>query len=497
MSRFLRVNLHKLKLYSLRLQFRTYQQSVRHFQVMFRIDVIQGSIALAYLYPTSLHLATFETASSRIRQHPSVPASTATHMLLLLNELSWLVVCTQLIDLVSSFSLDLNSGLQKASALSNLLSSSPMTSRSKSSPQVHQIKAIFEGYRNALSRPSDQNRRGNSYRSKSSTDISDQSNEQPDPGLFAREPTNDLSNTIESIIDTQIPISSTIRPALSQKPSWVGPPQVNRLLYDPRMTRKMSIEYSAVNLQPPVFVTTSLSSPPWEIIEMEAINHPEGQYLFKAEFDAMEGEYQYKFRLGPGDWWVCDESKPMIDDGIGNRNNILYVQGAQPVAESQVTSRVQSSVPRENSDRQSEQSLLSDPVNNSTSLIDLDTIDRNAAQTISHTKPDMFTHNSSRSMDVDIAQDEDDRYHDDQIQDQIAEDAAPLMRHETISPTPADSPMALTSPRSSASERSSSGDPVSPEGDPNDPSLHHFPTHHAGIMRRAQSYSEKSTRRSN
>lgn len=62
---------------------------------------------------------------------------------------------------------------------------------------------------------------------------------------------------------------------------------------------------------------------------MEAINHPEGQYLFKTDFEASPGEHQYKFRLGPGDWWVCDETKPTIDDGAGNRNNLLLVSEAE------------------------------------------------------------------------------------------------------------------------------------------------------------------------
>lgn len=95
------------------------------------------------------------------------------------------------------------------------------------------------------------------------------------------------------------------------------------------MTRTVPIEYTAIDLTPPVYITTSLSSPPWDIIEMEAITHPDGQYLFRTEFEATAGEHQYKFRLGPGDWWVCDESRPTIDDGIGNRNNVVIVPRAE------------------------------------------------------------------------------------------------------------------------------------------------------------------------
>lgn len=58
---------------------------------------------------------------------------------------------------------------------------------------------------------------------------------------------------------------------------------------------------------------------------------PSGEWEFSKTFSAVEGEYQYKFRLGPGDWWVCDESKPTVDDGFGDRNNVLVVKDEVPV----------------------------------------------------------------------------------------------------------------------------------------------------------------------
>lgn len=36
------------------------------------------------------------------------------------------------------------------------------------------------------------------------------------------------------------------------------------------------------------------------------------------------GEYEYKFRLGPGDWWVLDET---TDVGEHERSNLIYVEG--------------------------------------------------------------------------------------------------------------------------------------------------------------------------
>jgi len=35
----------------------------------------------------------------------------------------------------------------------------------------------------------------------------------------------------------------------------------------------------------------------------------DGQYHFSKDFDADEGTHQYKYRLGPGEWWALDESE--------------------------------------------------------------------------------------------------------------------------------------------------------------------------------------------
>jgi hypothetical protein len=96
------------------------------------------------------------------------------------------------------------------------------------------------------------------------------------------------------------------------------------------MPRKVIITYSSPGLQPPVYVTTSLSDPQWDLLEMGCSESPGGEWEFTKTFSAAEGEYQYKFRLGPGDWWVCDESKPTVDDGFGARNNVLVVEDVVP-----------------------------------------------------------------------------------------------------------------------------------------------------------------------
>jgi len=76
------------------------------------------------------------------------------------------------------------------------------------------------------------------------------------------------------------------------------------------MKSHVRLSYSSQGLQPPVFVITSLSEPQWEAVEMQYTKSEDGQYHFWKEFDAEEGEHQYKYRLGPGEWWALDENKP-------------------------------------------------------------------------------------------------------------------------------------------------------------------------------------------
>nr|OQO18145.1 hypothetical protein B0A51_14737 [Rachicladosporium sp. CCFEE 5018] len=117
-----------------------------------------------------------------------------------------------------------------------------------------------------------------------------------------------------------------LRPGLaSAKPSWVGPQTVPRPATPGIMAQKVTINFSSPGLQPPVFITTSLSEPQWDILEMGVSEDREGNSEFTKIFHVQPGEYQYKFRLGPGDWWVCDEEKEVVDDGMGNRNNHITV----------------------------------------------------------------------------------------------------------------------------------------------------------------------------
>src|SRR5271154_4777391 len=68
----------------------------------------------------------------------------------------------------------------------------------------------------------------------------------------------------------------------------------------------VKITYERPGTIPPIFVAGSFTEPPWEAIELDHDNH-HGQFTFSKSFDMRPGKYQYKFRLGHGDWWVCND----------------------------------------------------------------------------------------------------------------------------------------------------------------------------------------------
>lgn len=93
--------------------------------------------------------------------------------------------------------------------------------------------------------------------------------------------------------------------------------------------QRVSIDFASPGLKPPVYIFTSLSDPQWTVLEMFPATQSNGDFTFVRNFNVEEGEYQYKFRLGPGDWWVCDERREVVDDGTGNRNNRIFVKGGK------------------------------------------------------------------------------------------------------------------------------------------------------------------------
>ena len=73
-----------------------------------------------------------------------------------------------------------------------------------------------------------------------------------------------------------------------------------------------TITYVNPGTQPPLYLAGSFSDPQWELQEMDFTQKDDGDYQFYKEIVAESGrEYQYKFRIGPGDWWVLDESAPV------------------------------------------------------------------------------------------------------------------------------------------------------------------------------------------
>lgn len=73
----------------------------------------------------------------------------------------------------------------------------------------------------------------------------------------------------------------------------------------------VTVRYSKPGTQPPVFLAGSFSSPEWQAEEMEHSPTGEHDYVYHKEVYVEEGkEYQYKFRIGDGDWWVLNEDSP-------------------------------------------------------------------------------------------------------------------------------------------------------------------------------------------
>jgi hypothetical protein len=77
------------------------------------------------------------------------------------------------------------------------------------------------------------------------------------------------------------------------------------------LTVPVVISYRKTGTRPPVYVAGSFSSPQWQPQEMEYSTEEDGEHTFRKEIRMEpESKAQYKFRLGPGDWWALDESAP-------------------------------------------------------------------------------------------------------------------------------------------------------------------------------------------
>ncbi|KAF2001547.1 hypothetical protein P154DRAFT_574894 [Amniculicola lignicola CBS 123094] len=104
---------------------------------------------------------------------------------------------------------------------------------------------------------------------------------------------------------------------------------------------KATIGFSRPGLQAPVFVVTSLSTPPWDVLEMNVDDQKtdSGDLVFKLSFDHVaEGTYQYKIRTG-GSHWVIDDSQETATDDQGNCNNVVHVQAATLTAKPTISEK--------------------------------------------------------------------------------------------------------------------------------------------------------------
>ncbi|KAF2214005.1 hypothetical protein CERZMDRAFT_110976 [Cercospora zeae-maydis SCOH1-5] len=286
------------------------------------------------------------------------------------------------------------------------------------------------------------------------------------------------ASSIDAIVQAPVAkVAEGLRPLARLRPSWIGPKAVAPPVTPGAlaMTIPVTVEYSSPGLQPPVYIATSLSDPQWEPIEMEGTKDNGGEYKFSKSFNAQEGEYQYKLRLGPGDWWVCDEHQPQVDDGMGNKNNLVTVKAGQPRTDSVVHDHDLPLMPHE--------SPVQPPP-----LSPLLQSERNAApQTpgVEHPAP-FFAHESLAPAKSDEKHEEPDH-----------EQHSPLLPHESASPIhEAVSPLfhhestAIDDQKHEdhvnksplLSGRKHSGDSIPQEADPNEPGLERFPTDHRGIL---------------
>ena len=70
----------------------------------------------------------------------------------------------------------------------------------------------------------------------------------------------------------------------------------------------ITITYSHPDTQPPVYLAGAFSEPQWQTQEMHYTTDDNNQHEFYRQIEVEEGRsYEYKFRLGPGDWWVLNE----------------------------------------------------------------------------------------------------------------------------------------------------------------------------------------------
>jgi hypothetical protein len=73
----------------------------------------------------------------------------------------------------------------------------------------------------------------------------------------------------------------------------------------------VTVKFAKPGTQPPIYLAGSFSDPAWQPQEMLYTTNEDTEYEFYKEVRVEEGhEYQYKFRVGEGDWWLLNEDSP-------------------------------------------------------------------------------------------------------------------------------------------------------------------------------------------
>ena len=82
-----------------------------------------------------------------------------------------------------------------------------------------------------------------------------------------------------------------------------------------------TISYSRPGTQPPIYLAGSFFH--WQPQEMQRTVDKQGEYTFTKEVEVEEGqEYQYKFRVGEGDWWLLNEDQPIGTHSLTSHDRV-------------------------------------------------------------------------------------------------------------------------------------------------------------------------------
>ncbi|WPH03025.1 Hypothetical protein R9X50_00589900 [Acrodontium crateriforme] len=275
--------------------------------------------------------------------------------------------------------------------------------------------------------------------------------------------------------------TTTPRPSSSTRPSWIGPTRsVTPGIH--AMAQPVTLFYSSPGLQPPVYAFTNLSDPKWEAVEMDAKKNDKGEWNFSKTFSVEPGDYQYKFRLGPGDWWALDDQHETVNDELGNQNNLLVVK--EPESHDDIAPLMQ------------HETLLIPPLAGTQTPVPVVSQPDLPQPETAHNVAPLMAHERLGAL---IAKDETPGNNDEDAWNGDGEDkdlgSSPLLRHEILSLRSAEHE---TSPRFShktialgerkdevpptPSKVSVISSPVAPEASPHDIGLEPFPSDHIGIM---------------